>query len=68
MRDAATHWRDASRNPKFFMLEAPAAFPLVIFLLHIRWWSFFLAIGATLFFGVLSHFKFRYLNVGYCQS
>lgn len=53
-----THWRDSARSARFFMIDYRAAFPLILFLLHIQWWSFFLAIGATFFFALLERFGF----------
>ena len=40
------HWRDSARIPRFFLIDARAAFPLLLFLLHIRVWSFLLALVA----------------------
>lgn len=51
-------WRDSARTPRFFIVDATASFPLVIFLLHIRLWTFSLACGAILFFMVLERFEF----------
>ena len=53
-----THWRDASRTPRFYFMDAFAAFPFLIFFLHIRLWTFFLAIAVVAFFVVLEKFKF----------
>lgn len=52
------HWRDSARNPRFFIIDARAAFPLLLFLLHIRIWSFVLAVVATIFFALLEHYGF----------
>lgn len=52
------YWRDSARNPRFFMVDALAALPLVIFLLHIRWWTFYTALAAMVFFGILERFSF----------
>jgi intracellular multiplication protein IcmT len=52
------HWRDSARIPRFFMIDARAAFPLLLFLVHIRLWSFLIALGATLFFGIIEHYGF----------
>lgn len=59
MRNPETaHWRDSARRPKFFMVDAYATFPLLLFLLHIKWWTFFLAIAAVAFFATLERFGF----------
>ena len=52
------HWRDSARNPRFFLIDARAAFPLLLFLLHIAWWSFILAIATMTFFGLLERYGF----------
>lgn len=52
------HWRDSARSARFFFIDARAAFPLLLFLLHIRIWSFLLALGAMLFFGALERYGF----------
>lgn len=51
-------WRDSARTPRFFFMDAYAALPLLIFVLHIRWWTFGVAVGFTLFFILLERFKF----------
>lgn len=51
-------WRDSSRAPRFFFIDGLAAFPLLLFLLHIRLWTFILTIGATLFFTILNRYGF----------
>ena len=55
---STAHWRDSSREVKFFMIDSKAAFPFVIFLMHMRTWTFFLAVTMMLFFGVLARFGF----------
>lgn len=52
------HWRDSARTPRFFFIDARAAFPLLLFLLHIRIWSFVLAVVATIFFAALERYGF----------
>lgn len=54
----SAYWRDSARTPRFFFVDAMAAFPLVLFLLHIRWWTFYLAIITVLFFALLERFNF----------
>ncbi len=41
-------WRDTARPAKFFFVDYRAAFPLLLFLLHIRVWTFLLAIIVVL--------------------
>ena len=53
------HWRDSSRTPRFYGIDARATFPLLLFLLHIRWWSFIVAVIATVFFAFLERYGFK---------
>lgn len=55
---ADAHWRDSARSARFFVVDYRAAFPLVLFLLHIRLWSFIVAIAATFFFALLERYGF----------
>jgi len=52
------HWRDSARNVKFFFVDFRACFPLLLFLLHIRLWTFIVAVIATLFFSALENYGF----------
>lgn len=52
------HWRDSARPAKFFIVDYRAAFPLLLFLLHIRWWSFLLAVLTICFFTLLERYGF----------
>jgi len=52
------HWRDSARPVRFFIVDFRATFPLLLFLLHIRLWTFIFAVAATLFFGALEHYGF----------
>lgn len=40
----AATWRDSARSARFFFMDYRAAFPLLLFLLHIRLWTFCLAL------------------------
>ncbi len=52
------YWRDSARNARFFLVDAYAVIPLVLFLLHIRWWTLTLALCTTIFFGILERVGF----------
>jgi len=56
--ETEAHWRDSARSPRFFLIDARAAFPLLLFLLHIRIWSFVLALVTMAFFGFLERYGF----------
>lgn len=52
------HWRDSARSPRFFIIDAKAAFPFLLFLLHIRLWSFIVAMITMIFFALLERYGF----------
>lgn len=52
------HWRDSARIPKFFFMDAYSAIPLLLFLLHIRLWTFLTACAVCVFFSLLNRFGF----------
>ena len=52
------HWRDSSRSVRFWIIGYQAVFPLLIFLLHIRLWTFIVAIFATAFFALLERWGY----------
>lgn len=52
------HWRDSARTPRFFFMDAYSAIPLLLFLLHIRLWTFILACTVCAFFMLLNRFGF----------
>lgn len=52
------HWRDSARNVRFWFLDYRATFPLLFFLLHIRIWTFLMALVAMVFFGLIERYGF----------
>lgn len=51
-------WRDTARNPEFFGIDATAVYPFLLFFLHMRWWTFMLALTAAVSLGILARFGF----------
>lgn len=58
IKNIESHWRDTARTPRLFIIDARSAFPLLFFLIHIRLWTFILAVVVTLFFGLIEHYGF----------
>lgn len=58
------HWRDSARYPRFFIIDARAAFPVVLALVHMRIWTFSLALLATIFFAILYRYGFTPASFG----
>lgn len=54
----AAHWRDSARNTRFFFVDYRAAFPLLLFLLHIKVWTFLTAVAFMVFLAVLERYGF----------
>lgn len=55
---SGAHWRDSARYPRLFFLDARCVFPVMFFLLHIKMWTFLLALGTTAFFSILNYYGF----------
>ena len=55
---ATSHWRDSARSARFFMVDARAAFPIFLFLMHIRIWTGVLVLVSAVFFGIIEHYGF----------
>lgn len=53
-----SHWRDSARSARFFLVDARAAFPIFLFLMHIRVWTGILVLVSAVFFGVIEHYGF----------
>lgn len=54
----SAHWRDSARSPRFFLVDARAAFPVFVFLMHIRLWTGIIVVVSAIFFGILEHYGF----------
>jgi len=54
----SAHWRDSARPIKFFLWDGRAAFPVVIFLMHIALWTFILTVVLMVFFSILNRYGF----------
>jgi intracellular multiplication protein IcmT len=52
------HWRDSARPIKFFIWDGRAAFPVVIFLMHISLWTFITTLVLIIFFSILNRYGF----------
>lgn len=55
---STAHWRDSGRTPRFFIVDARAAFPIFLFLMHIQLWTGMLVLVSAIFFGILEHYGF----------
>ncbi len=52
------HWRDTARPARFGPIDAKAVFPFLLFLLHMRLWTFCVAVVCIMFFGILERWGF----------
>ena len=55
---STAHWRDSARSARFFMVDARAAFPIFLFLMHIKVWTGVLVLVSAVFFGIIEHYGF----------
>lgn len=53
-----SHWRDSARPVKFFMWDGRAAFPVLIFILHMALWTLITALALIAFFSMLNRYGF----------
>ena len=58
MPSDSSHWRDSARYPRFFIIDARAAFPVLLVLVHFRTWTVVLALVTTVFFSILQKYGF----------
>jgi intracellular multiplication protein IcmT len=49
-------WRNTAHPVMFWAVEGHAALPLVLWALHIRWWTFWLAVSCVVALTVIRHF------------
>ncbi|MFN7097485.1 MAG: IcmT/TraK family protein [Gammaproteobacteria bacterium] len=56
--EVISHWRDSGRIPRFFGIDARSTFPLLLFLMHIKVWTFIVAVVATIVFGLIERYGF----------
>ena len=52
------HWRESSRSPRFFFIDARAGLFVACFLIHPRMWTFFIGLTVMVILGILEYFKF----------
>lgn len=55
--DLYTHWRDSARTPKFFIVDARAAFAVILVFFHPHWGTVAFAVVVLLALGILNHFN-----------
>jgi len=55
---ANAHWRDSARPARFFFIDAKAAFPFGLFLIHIKLWTFIIALVIMVFFTILNRYGY----------
>lgn len=51
-------WRDSARAVRLAFMSAYVAVPLMVFLLHIRWWTFVVLVVTILVMTVIERFGY----------
>lgn len=55
--DTFTHWRDSALTPKFFMIDAKAAFALILVFLRPNIYTVSIALVVIVVLAILNHYK-----------
>ena len=55
--DTGAHWRDSAWSPKFFVIDARAAFGILLVLFHPNWWTLGIAFLFVALLMILNYFK-----------
>jgi intracellular multiplication protein IcmT len=55
---SGAHWRDSARNPRFFIMDYRAAFPLLALLFAPSWTMLAITVVAASFFVALDYYGF----------
>jgi intracellular multiplication protein IcmT len=50
------HWRDSARPARFFVIDYRGAFPILLFLFHIRLWTLGLTVVSLVFFYAIERY------------
>jgi len=51
-------WRDSARSPRFLIFSAYIAVPLLVFLFHIKWWTFIVLVLTIILMTVIEYFGY----------
>lgn len=54
--DLYTHWRDSALTPKFFYVDARAAFIILICMIRPNWYTFSAVVIVLVILSILNHF------------
>lgn len=60
------HWRDSARKIRFFGMDVRIAFLLFFFLIHIRFWTFFVVLFGICFLTLVDYYGFSLVVFGRC--
>lgn len=52
------YWRDSAQTTRLFIFDALAGVPLLFMFVHLRWWTFWLAVSCFLVLGILERLGF----------
>ncbi len=53
--DTGAHWRDSAHTPKFFVVDARAAFAVLLVLFRPHWWTLGVAVAFVCFLMFLNY-------------
>lgn len=61
-RTQNNYWRDTALAPKLWIIDYKCAFLVIIFLLHIKLYTFVILVACLIFFGILEKYNLDILN------
>lgn len=53
-----SHWRDSALRPRFFTVDARAAFFVVIFMMRPNWYTFGTVVVVLIILSILNYYQF----------
>jgi intracellular multiplication protein IcmT len=55
--DIYSHWRDSALTPRFFTIDARAAFFIVIFMMRPNWYTFGVVVFVLAVLSILNYYR-----------
>lgn len=58
----SNYWRDTALTPKLYMIDYKCALLVIVFLIHIKLFTFIILVASLIFFGILEKYNLDMLN------
>ena len=57
-RDTYVHWRETARNARFYFMDAKVSLFILLFLVHMKLWTFILAVSVIAILTALDYYRY----------